>query len=140
MNTKTEVRYYSKTGNTAKLAERIAKTAGCKAKTIEVPLTEQTDILFIGASVYKAGIDKAVKDFIASLDSTKIKKVVIFSTSAFVERAYPEIRKYLSEKGISVASEDFYCRGQFTLLHRGRPNEQDLMDAEAFTKKIMQEA
>jgi hypothetical protein len=63
--------------------------------------------------------------------------VVIFSTSALVERAFPEIKKYLTDKGIQVSEENYYCRGQFTLLHKGRPNSKDLIEAEKFTKQII---
>ncbi len=54
---KIEVRYFSKTGNTAKLAEAIAKTLGIKAKTVDTPLEGDVDILFLGSSVYGAGVD-----------------------------------------------------------------------------------
>ncbi len=139
-NKKIEVRYFSRTGNTAKLANTIARTAGCEAKTTDIFLKERADILFIGASVYGAGIDKNVKDFIESLDGSKVGIAVIFSTSALVERAYPEIKKHLSAKGIRVASEDFYCRGQFTFLHKNRPNDQDLVRAKQFTEKMIEES
>lgn len=52
-----EVRYYSKTGNTKKLAEAVAKAAGVEAKTTSSPIMEGTDILFLGSSVYAAGVD-----------------------------------------------------------------------------------
>ena len=136
-NKSVAVRYYSRTGNTAKLAEKIAKTAGCQPKTIETPVQEKVDILFLGASVYAAGIDKKVKEFIETLDKDRVGKVIIFSTSALVERAFPEINKYLTGKGIPVEEENYYCRGQFALLHRGRPNVQDLTEAEKFTKKML---
>ena len=136
---KVEVRYYTRTGNTKKLADQIAGSIGCGAHTLDFPLPEKTDILFLGASIYGANIDKNIKDYIHSLDPAKIGKVVVFSTSALVERAFPEIKKHLVARGISVASDDFYCRGQFTLLHRGRPNSQDLIDANKFAVKILKE-
>jgi flavodoxin len=136
-NTKVAVRYYSQTGNTKKLADKIAETAGCKAETIETDLLEEVDVLFLGASVYWAGIDKSVKNFIDRLDKQKVGRVVIFSTSALIERAYPSISKLLMAKKIKVESKDFYCRGQFASLYRGKPNEKDLRAAEEFTKSIL---
>lgn len=134
---KNEVRYFSKTGNTKKLAEEIATVAGCTAKSIDSPVTAGTDILFLGVSVYWGGIDKKVKDFIASLESKNIKKVVVFSTSAMAERAYPAVRKYLKERGIQVESRSFYCRGQFSALHKNRPNAADLKDAREFARTFL---
>jgi flavodoxin len=134
---KIAVRYYSKSGNTKKLAERIAAVAGCNAEMTEVDLSEKVDILFLGASVYWAGIDKNVKDYIERLDKNTVGKVVIFSTSALAERAVPNIKKLLAAKKIKVAAEDFYCRGQFASLHRGKPDNKDLAAAEEFTRKII---
>ncbi|MFT4145839.1 MAG: flavodoxin domain-containing protein [Mobilitalea sp.] len=134
---KVAVRYLSKSGNTGKLANRIAKTAGCKAETIDVGINEEVNILFLGASVYWGGIDKKVKQFIKGLDKNRIGKVVIFSTSALAERGYPEIKKCLVENGIQVAEEEFYCRGQFTALHIGRPDEKDLAAVEKFARNAI---
>ncbi len=136
-NKSVSVRYFSRTGHTEKLAGKIAQTAGCQAATLDTPLQGKVDILFLGASVYGAGIDKQVKEFIETLDKNSVGKVIIFSTSALVERAYPEIKKLLTAKGIPTAEENYYCRGQFALLHKGRPNEQDLIEAGKFTQKII---
>ena len=38
---KVEVRYYTKTGNTKRLAEAVAKTLGVVALPIDVPVTEK---------------------------------------------------------------------------------------------------
>lgn len=138
-NTRYGVYYYSKSGNTKKLAVKIADTVGCTANTANEKVTEHIDVLFLGASVYWAGIDPKVKKFIHSLDASKVGKVVIFSTSALAERAKPEIQKLLKQRGIAVAEKDYYCRGEFTLLHKGKPDEKDLSDAAVFAKMMMEE-
>ncbi len=135
MNTK--VVYFSKSGNTKKLADCIAQTAGVKAEVIGNGAAAEADVLFLGASVYWAGIDGKVKTYIDQLDSKKVKEVVVFSTSALAERAFPDIRKRLEKRGIRVAEENFYCRGEFTALHRGRPNQNDIKAASDFTKKVL---
>ena len=45
---KIAIRYYSKTGNTEKLAEAIGEAIGVAPKTIDEPLNEDVDILFLG--------------------------------------------------------------------------------------------
>ncbi|MCD7755306.1 MAG: flavodoxin family protein, partial [Firmicutes bacterium] len=65
---KVAVRYFSKSGNTKKLADEIAKTVGCKAEQIPSPIEGNIDILFIGASVYWGGISSEVKDYIQTLN------------------------------------------------------------------------
>lgn len=134
---KVEVRYYSQTGNTKKLANAIALAAGVQAKTIDTPVREGTDILFLGAAVYWAGIDSKVRDFVASLDPQTVGKVAIFSNSALAERAHPALAKAIRNRGIKVEKEDFYCRGQFKVLHRGHPNTTDIEHAYTFAKRIL---
>lgn len=134
---KVEVRYYSKTGNTKKLADAVALAAGVQAKTIDTPVQKRTDVLFLGAAVYWAGIDDKVRDFIASLDPEQVGKVAIFSNSALAERAYPALAKAIRERGIDVEKEDFYCRGQFKILHHGHPNTTDIENAYIFAKRIL---
>lgn len=135
---KVAVRYFSKSGNTKKLADEIAKTVGCKAEQIPSPTEDKVDILFLGASVYWGGISSEVKDYIQTLTKDSIGKVVVFSTSALAERAFPQIQNKLQDKGIPIESNSFYCRGEFTALHKGRPNQDDLKSAKKFAEEIME--
>jgi len=136
---KVAVRYFSKSGNTKKLADEIAKTVGCKAEQIPAPVNEKVDILFLGASVYWGGISSEVKEYIQTLDKANIGRVVVFSTSALAERAFPQIQKKLQSCGIQVESRNFYCRGEFTALHKGRPNQEDLNAAMKFAAEMIAE-
>ncbi len=47
--------YYSKTGNTKKLALAIGEELSCFVNTVHEQIDDKIDILFIGASVYKCG-------------------------------------------------------------------------------------
>ena len=58
---KIAVRYYTKTGNTKRLAEAVAKAAGVEAQPISVPVSEPVDILFLGNSYYAFTIDPEVR-------------------------------------------------------------------------------
>ncbi len=131
------VRYYSRTGNTKKLADAIAKVAEVEAKDIAQPLEGKVDVLFLGASVYGYNIDENIKNYIKSLNPDQVGKVVVFSTSALVERAFPEVEKFIKETGVKVDPRNFYCRGSFMMLHKGRPNEQDLKAAELFARDVL---
>ncbi len=46
------VRYYTKTGNTKRLAEAMAKELGVEALPISEPVNERVDYLFLGNSYY----------------------------------------------------------------------------------------
>ncbi|MCD7839234.1 MAG: hypothetical protein LUG46_01255 [Erysipelotrichaceae bacterium] len=134
---KVAVHYFSKSGNTKKIADEIAKTTHCSAKQIPTTVNDKIDILFLGASVYYGGISSEVKKYIQTLDSNQIGKVVVFSTSAMAERAYPQIQKLLKDKNIQVDQRNFYCRGEFTVLHKGRPNQEDLDEVRKFVSEII---
>ena len=133
---KVAVRYYTRSGNTKKLAEAIANAVGTKAMTTDEPLTENVDILFLGSSVYAYGVDEHVKQFISGIN-VKVGKVVNFSTAALVKSTYKQIGKLLEAKGIAQAKEEFYCKGAFGPMHKGKPDVQDCKAAAAFAKSII---
>ncbi len=133
---KIEVRYYSKTGNTKKLAEAVAKTAGVTAKTVDQPVSGDVDILFLGSSVYAAGVDNSVKEFIHTL-SPNVKNVVNFSTAALLPSTYAQVKKLLTAKGISVDDKEFHCRGSFKFMHKGKPDDKDLHAIQEFVRELI---
>ncbi len=135
---KTAIRYYSRGGNTEKLAKAISEAIGVDALTTDTPLTEDVDVLFLGSSVYAYGVDDSVKDFIAGID-VKVGKVVNFSTAALIKSTYKQVGKLLEEKGITLAKEEFYCRGSFGPMHKGKPDQDDLKSAAEFARKIINE-
>ena len=132
---KVEVRYFSRGGNTKKLAEAIAQAVGVEAKTTAEPLIEDVDLLFLGSSVYANGVDEEVKRFISGI-GVQVGKAVNFSTAALVKSTYKQVAKLLAEKKIPFAEEEFACRGSFSLLHKGRPNADDCRAAAEFAKKM----
>ena len=64
---KTAVRYYTKTGNTKRLAEAVAEAIGSEALPLSVPIAEPVDVLFLGNSYYAFSIDPEVREFIRIL-------------------------------------------------------------------------
>lgn len=134
----TAIRYFSRTGNTKKLAEGIACALGMEAKTTEVALEEKVDILFLGSAVYAAGVDDEVKAFIKN-NASKIGKIVNFSTAALLPSTYKQVSKLAEENNVAISEEEFHCRGAFAVMHKGRPNEADIKAAQEFAKKIITE-
>ena len=130
------VRYYTQTGNTKKLAEAIAAELGLDAKSIDTPLKEDTDILFLCNSVYWAGVDGNVKRFLKS-PGAKIGQLVNVSTAALIESTYAQMKKLSAEAGIPIMEREFHCKGSFKVLHKGRPNEEDLKAVKAFAKDVV---
>ena len=133
---KIAIRYYTKTGNTKKLAEAISSAINVEAKTVDEPLTEDVDILFLGSAVYAAGIDSKVKDFIKNIN-VNVGEVVNFSSAALIESTYKQVKNEVEKKGLKMSDKEFHCRGAFKFLHRGRPNDDDLKDVQEFAKGII---
>lgn len=133
---KIAVCYYTKSGNTAKLANAIADAVGVKSEDVSVPLSEKVDILFLGSSYYGFDIDDTIKSFIKE-NKSKIGKIVNFGTAAMMGSTRKLVEKCANEYGVSVAAEEFHCRGSFGPLHKGRPNDGDLKDIKTFAKNIV---
>ena len=132
------VRFYTRSGNTKKLADVVAKTVSVGAKDVTVPLDEKVDILFLGCSYYAFDVDEAVKKFIVE-NKDNIGKIVCFGTSAMMKSMKKPVSKVADTVGVAVAHEEFHCRGQFGKIHKNRPNAADLEEISAFAKKIMSE-
>ena len=133
---KIAVRYCTKTGNTKRLAEAVARAAGVEARSISEPLTEKVDLLFLGNSYYAFSIDPEVRTFIRSLDKTKVGKIVNFGSAAMLNSTWKKVKAEADLAGIPMDEREFHCKGEFKGVHKGRPNEEDLQATEAFVKKI----
>lgn len=135
-NMKIAIRYFSKTGHMGKMATVISEVTGVKAETVNVPIIEDIDILFLGSAPYAGGVDKRIKEFIATLDD-KIKNVICFSSAAVLPSSYSQVKGLLEKQNITVDKREFHCRGQFKILHKGRPNQQDLDELRKFVQEIV---
>ncbi len=133
---KTAVRYYTKTGNTRRLAEAVAGAVGAEALPISTPIDEPVDILFLGNSYYAFSIDPEVRDFIRSLDASKVGRIVNFGSAAMLKSTWKKVKAEADKSGIVMDEREFHCKGEFKGLHRGRPNEEDLAAAAEFAGSI----
>lgn len=134
---KIAVRYYTKTGNTEKLAMAIAEAVGVAAKPISVPVDEQVDILFLGNSYYAFSIDPEVKKFILSLDKTKVGRIVNFGSAAMLNSTYKKVKAAADKAGIPMDEREFHCKGEFKGIHKGKPDETDMKAAADFARRIV---
>jgi flavodoxin len=134
---KVAVRYYTKTGNTRRLAEAVAEAVGAKALPISTPVTEPVDVLFLGNSYYAFSIDPEVRDFVRSLDKGKVGRIVNFGSAAMLNSTYKKVKAEADRAGIPMDEREFHCKGEFKGIHKGRPNEEDLQAAAEFARNII---
>jgi len=73
------------------------------------------------------------------MNKDNIGKIVCFGTSAMMKSMKRPVKKVADSVGVTVADEEFHCRGQFGKLYKGRPNTKDLESISDFTKKIIAE-
>ncbi len=130
-----EIRYYTQTGNSKKIADAIANELGLQARSIEEPMTEKADILFLCNSVYWAGVDKHVKQFIKK-NAGNIGEIVNVSTAALIESSYGQMKSVAKDAGVRLSDKEFHCRGSFMALHAGHPNAADFAAACKFAKGV----
>ena len=130
------VRYYTRSGNTKKLAEAVAGAVGAPAMDVTVPLDEKADILFLGCSYYAFDVDNAVKEFLKS-NKDNIGKIVCFGTSAMMKSMKKPISKVADTVGIIVSDDEFHCRGEFGPMHKSRPNSKDIENIKNFAKTVI---
>ena len=113
------VRYYSRLGNTKTIAEAIAEGAGVKAVSVtdEPELSQRVDVLYLGGAPYANIMAPELKAYAEKLESSKVGKVVLFTTSNWSRRTVLALKKMLKAKNIRVSGEYFYAH----MLHiKGR--------------------
>jgi flavodoxin len=139
-----QVIYFSRGGNTQKVAAAIAGELGVKPVHIRwaKSLPEETDI-FLGSGLYFMRPARMVRNFIRSHD-LRGKKIAIFgtSTSGFgIETLWMEWR--LKRKGAIITGK-YYCAASFALrigksrfcLRGGRPSDKDFEGARQFARSV----
>ena len=102
------------------------------------------DIVGFGSGVYNGKLHKELSEILSKLPQQDDKKGFIFSTTGsktYSSMAHERFRPMLEEKGFEIIGE-FSCLGFDTALtkegiNNGRPNKQDIKDAEDFIVNII---
>ena len=132
------IRYYSRGGNTKKLAEAIGDELNIRPETTDEPLQKNVDVLFLGSSVYAYGVDNNVKQFIDGID-VEVGCIYNFSTAALIKSTYSQIKKLTDAKGLSLSDKEYACKGSFGPLHKGKPGEKEIKEVRTFARKVVED-
>lgn len=141
---KIAIRYQSRGGNTKAVAEIIAKTFDIQALTINEPIEEYTDILFLGGGVYEWKMDKSLLKFIENLSPEKVGQIVAFSTTGLMDSTLKQIREAATNKKIKVNNSELLIKMTFhghalLGLSGGKLNEKQQEKVHNFLKKLKDE-
>lgn len=138
-----EVIYFSRSGNTKKLATSIADELDIKARHIRLVESLPEGDIFLGSGLYFMRPARLVRDFIR-INDFQGRKVAIFGTSTTgfgIETMWME--RLLKRKGAIIIGK-YYCPGRFLLriagkylfIRKGRPADKDLKNARDFARAI----
>jgi flavodoxin len=141
--------------NTEKVAHAIAGVLGAEVKRPQDIFPEKLreyDLVGFGSGIYSATFGPPMLALADRLSSAAGKKAFLFSTYGapgfianreFMEKNHAEMREKLQLKGYAVIGE-FGCAGwntnsflkYFGGLNKGRPDAEDLRNAEAFAREL----
>ncbi len=115
-----------------------------KATDVNLNKFEEYDIAGFGSGVYNGKLHKELSEILSKLSQQNDKKAFIFSTTGsktYSSIAHERFRPMLEEKGFEIIGE-FSCPGFDTALtkegiNKGRPNKQDIKEAEDFIVNII---
>jgi flavodoxin len=142
-------------GNTERVAKVIANVLNADLLQLGQATTsvlEHYDVIGFGSGIYFGKHHRNLLNFVDILPEAGNKKAFIFSTSGlrkirFVHSFDKPLRAKLQLKGFDIIGE-FSCRGLDTYratklvggVNKGRPNAQDLKEAEDFARVIKNSA
>jgi flavodoxin len=136
--------------NTEKIAKVFAEALDAKIKQPQQTNPQELqeyDLIGFGSGIDSGKHYKVLLDFADELPQGTGKKAFIFSTSGIAEAAknHSTLREKLNSKGYLIVDE-FNCRGfntnsflkYFGGMNKGRPNGEDLKNAEEFAQNLKQ--
>lgn len=136
---KTVVVYFSRGGNTRKVAEAISKELEITPIDVkkEKPNVDDADLLIVGSGTYVGKPGKEMVAFLENLSSVEGKKAACFSSCAGdASKTLAAMKDILIKKGYSIV-DCFSCFGKFSgIVKRGHPTEEELTQAREFARKL----
>jgi flavodoxin len=149
--------------NTEKIAKVIAKVLDAQIKTpqqINPEELQEYSLIGFGSGIYGAKHHKFLLDLANKLPQVTNKNAFIFSTcgapmklmeqdkdelTKYIDKNHSSLKEKLQSKGYIIV-DDFSCAGYNTNsflkliggINKGRPNAEDLKNAEEFAQKLKQ--
>jgi flavodoxin len=134
---KIEIAFKSKR-NTKKIANALGEALNTKPIEIDgTTIIEDADILFLGCGIYAGDVLPEVKDFVKTLNPSKVRKVVLFLTCGFGKDQTEKLKEEIRCQGLRLEERTFFCKGRtFSFVNRNRPIDTDLEQAVKFARGL----
>ena len=139
--------------NTLKIADVFAKIIDAnikKPKEVKPEEISEYDLVGFGSGIYGEKHHKSLLDLADKLPQVNNKKAFLFSTAGItsknkITKDHLSLREKLQDKGYTIVDE-FQCKGYNTNsflkyiggMNKGRPNAEDLKNAEEFAENLKQ--
>ena len=134
---KFQVIYFSRKGNTKKVAEAIASEFDVEVEDVKDAKLDKNAFIFLGSGCYGGKPAKLMTNFIQNNDF-RSRNVALFGTSASGGgKEVAEMERILGAAEAAIKGT-FFCKGKFIFFNRDRPSEEDLKGAQNFAKRMMQ--
>ncbi len=131
--------YYTKTGNTKKIAEAIAKPLDTKAHNVKgVKEVPKGAFLVVGSGVYGGKAGNGIIKFLEDIPEVESGKAAVFETSGDGRKmvAGEQMKWILKKKGY-IVRDSFVCPGtMFKIIRRGYPKPEHLEQAMKFAEGL----
>ena len=103
------IRYYSKTGNTKKVAEFIGEALGVEAQSIyDKDIESKCGLLILGGAPYANIMSSKLREYANNINSLNVNAVALFTTSNWSRRTVKALKKIFKEKNIKVYANYLY--------------------------------
>jgi len=131
-----EVVYYSRSGNTRKVAEAIADELGVVARDISTIITIPPDsYIFLGSGCYGAALVEDITRFIEK-NHMAGRKIALFTTSLLgLSAEVKSMQKRLAEKGV-IITDSYACLGRLGPVKKNHPTPDELTEARSFARTV----
>lgn len=135
---KMTVYYFSKAGNSERMAQAIAKIH--KTKSDHIPPAypcESQKLVLIGLEL-KGGVDSSVRNFCMSLNPNRTKNVAFFVTSEGSTDGLNDLKDVLKRNGVNVLSDVYNCTLKGGLFKAPKVSDADVTDVVAWSNKVVE--
>jgi flavodoxin I len=116
-----QVIYFSRKGNTKKVADAIASELGVRAEDVEYAKLVENAFIFLGSGCYGGKPGKNMTEFIEN-NNFNSRNVALFGTSGGGEGVEVKEMENLLIFKKALIQDKFFCKGKFLMFSRGRPN------------------
>lgn len=139
--------YFSKTGNTEKIAKALAQELKCQEYNLKNINPDEIDLskvenVFLGSGIYGGDFDVSVKNYIKRLKGKQFNVGFFVTRGGFLkiyEKTIQKLNLEVKSMKNKISSNFFQCFGKSGIFHKKNPNPEDLNRAKEWARNLKYE-